>query len=384
MSDRAKRIRSLAANVLAACLSLGVTWGIAEWAIRSVPALLPAGTYTLGQRFEPAIEAPVYDGKVIYNKVRRVERISNSAGFMDAEHEIAKPPGVTRVGIFGDSYVESLQVPVEDTFVRRAGRMLAPESIELLALGISGWGTLHSHLAWRGLAPRYDLDTIVYVFVENDLGDNAWSIMSQQRTTYLRRPFAVLDDAPPGWRILWRDDLDARSPLVSALRRATDSSLLARVVWGRAVLLFTYGISGRPEARAYDMGGLAGAIPNQNDLPSTWPDSYAEQARELGRRILGEWTRQARERGQDFLVLYVPRGQSQLRGEPPVAETWKPWLLATCADLDIPVIDPSEALRRRMLGGDDVYDDHWSPAGHEVVSEVLSDALRAHHRRPRR
>ena len=41
-----------------------------------------------------------------------IRRSVNSWGFVDVEHSVAKAPGTLRIGFFGDSYVEALQVPL--------------------------------------------------------------------------------------------------------------------------------------------------------------------------------------------------------------------------------------------------------------------------------
>src|SRR5438552_2622971 len=40
----------------------------------------------------------------------------NAEGWRDVAHELAKPPGVYRIAVLGDSYVEALQVELEQTF----------------------------------------------------------------------------------------------------------------------------------------------------------------------------------------------------------------------------------------------------------------------------
>ena len=123
------------------------------------------------------------------------------------------------------------------------------------------------------------------------------------------------------------------------------------------------------------LGRAAGTIPNQNDLPSSWPSAYFQEARDLTRRILADWHQESRRAGRRLAVLYVPRGEAQLRGELAPEDTWKPTLVEACEALSIPMIDPSAALRARMAAGDPVYGDHWTPAGHEEVARVLSDWL---------
>ena len=48
----------------------------------------------------------------------------NSAGFRDREHAIAKPPGTKRVVLLGDSFLEAVQVPFEDSVAAALERLL--------------------------------------------------------------------------------------------------------------------------------------------------------------------------------------------------------------------------------------------------------------------
>jgi hypothetical protein len=364
--------RGIAAGGVLIAASLAVTLALLEALLRWVPAALPSGTYSMGQRFDERVQSPVYTGRVVYNKVRRTVREPNSHGFLDLEHAEAKPAGVTRVAFFGDSYVESAQVELDQTFFRLFAASQG-QGVEVLAFGISGWGTLHSLLAYRGLAEGFGLDGIVYVFVENDPGDNAWSIMRARPPSFLRRPFAELAEEPPGFRVEWHAGMQAGA-ISRLVRRGYDRSLLARVVWSRLALLRGYGVASRRTAAEGAMAGAPGAAGvDQNTLPTTWPPQVRDEAAELGRRILEAFAVEAARAGRDFSVLYVPRGEDQLRGDVSEAETWKPWLLETCAALGIPVVDPTTALRA-ALAHESVYDDHWSPAGHRVVAGVLERA----------
>lgn len=367
------RWTDLAARAGLLLASFAATLLLVEAGLRWIPGVLPSGVYSMGQRFDPEVQSPVYTGKVIYNKVRRTEREPNRAGFLDVEHTDAPTPGVARLGFFGDSYVESAQVPLEQAFFRRLAHTPSPTPVEVLAFGISGWGTLHAFLAHRVLADRYGLDTSVYVFVENDPGDNAWSIQSRHRQNFLRRPYAELAEEAPGFRMRWIEGMQAQ-PLAVLLRAGYDRSLLLRVVWSRLALLSSYGVVRDRRADAA-MAGSAGEVPDQNDLPTTWPRPYVEEAGELGRRILAKWAEETRSAGRRLAVLYVPRGEAQLSGEMPDGETWKPWLIETCRALGIPLIDPSPELRARLAAGESVYDDHWSPAGHAAVADALARSL---------
>ena len=47
----------------------------------------------------------------------------------------------------------------------------------------------------------------------------------------------------------------------------------------------------------------------------------------------------------------------------------------TCEELEIPLLDPTDALRIRLEAGEVVYDDHWTPAGHAVIAGALAGHL---------
>lgn len=362
----------LLANLLLAGFAIGFVVVALEAAFRIVPAFLPAGVYGAG-RLEPALRMNVHGTRLIYNKAGYVVRTPNRDGFMDVDHERAKPPGAVRVGFFGDSYVESVQVPLEDVFFRRLAERAGPP-LEPFAFGVSGWGTLHAFEAWKVLSERYDLDAAYYVFVENDLGDNALEI-GGRRGPSDAKPFAELTDEPPGYRVQWaRPAADAPwwRGIAKWLQR---HSLLAHVVYERAAQLRAYGVSMRQSRANADMTGTAGTVPDANDLASTWPRPYAERATRLAEHVLAEWKREAEARGVPLAVLYVPRAEDQLTGLLPADDTWLPWLRETTARLGLPLVDPSGALLARVRTGERVYRDHWTPHGHDAVAQALAEHL---------
>jgi hypothetical protein len=317
----------------------------------------------------------VYNDVVVYNKVRFVVREPNSEGFLDREHATERPPGVRRVGIFGDSYVEATQVPLEQVFYRLAEDRIGSERIELLGFGMSGWGTLHAFRAFEVLADAYDLDAAVYVFVENDLGDNALEIQGVRAFRLSPKVYATLSPLPPGYQLVLSNPLERTGPFYQLSKWLQERLLLGRLVWSRASLLLAQGVALRSDEADRQMATRAGEVPNQNDLPSTWPAPYAERAKSLGERILGHWRDRARDAGRVLFVLYVPRGEEQLRDARAAADSWRPWLVETTRRLGIPLIDPSDALARRLATGETMYDDHWSPAGHRVIAEALAERL---------
>jgi len=367
-SGRLAGLLLAAASVLAAAL-------LAEAALRLSPAWIPPGVYGAG-RYDAALGMHVRAGDVLYTRGEVVRKTANPDGFLDVAHAPAKPPGTLRVGFFGDSYVEANQVPNDATFVRRLAALLAARGVETLGFGLSGWGTLQALRAYEVFARRYELDVAVYVFVENDPGDNALALSAHRHDAAM--PYAELTDEPPGYRVR-----EARPPSRSLLFRAAKAlqarSLLAQVAWVRWRLLRQEGMRPRARDEEREMRARApkakGARPDPNDLPSSWPEAERAQALELTARILADWARRADAEGRRLAVLYVPRGHDALRGVLAAEDTWLPWLEATCRRLGLPLLDPRAALAARLAEGEAVYRDHLTRAGHEALARYLAEAL---------
>jgi hypothetical protein len=362
-------------GIALAALSLALAGASVEALMRAFPRLVPAGVYGAG-RYDPKLGMHVRASDVLYTRIGVVRKRPNADGFLDVEHAVAKPPGVRRVGFFGDSYVEANQVPNEATFFRLLPELLAPRAVETFGFGLSGWGTLQAFRAYQVEAPRYALDQAVYVFVENDPGDNALELSAHRHTAAM--PYATLAEEEPGYRV-HEAAPPAAAPWLRPLKELQQRSLLAQVVWVRLQLLRQEGF--RPRARAEERAmrertpRKPGEDPDPNDLPTSWPDARRADVLRLAERILADWKRSADRDGRPLAVLYVPRGNDMLLGAIREEESWLPWLRATCAALGVPLLDPRAALRARLDAGTTVFDDHWTAAGHEVIARFLAENL---------
>lgn len=371
-------VKTIAANLALAVFATSFVLVAVEVTMRAVPALLPAGVYGAG-RYDAALDLNVHATTSIYNKVRYLERVPNRDGFLDCEHDLAKPAAVTRIGFFGDSYVESAQVPLDTVFFRQLAERLGRKApVETLGFGISGWGTLHALRAYEVYGDRYALDAAVYVFVENDPGDELWDMAITRPRQGNGLFYGELDEAQNGYALRRLRSPDGGPIWRGFAKWAQRNSRLATAAQNRLGVLRVAGVQTHLDRDAVQMSGVvAGAVPDSNDLPSTWPEPYASRAKRLGELALASWQRSTAARGARFAVLYTPRGEDQLTGRLAREQTWLPWLEATCAKLGIALLDPSDALRARLEAGDAVYDDHWTPAGHEVIADVLASYFTA-------
>jgi hypothetical protein len=119
----------------------------------------------------------------------------NSDGFRGPDYIRPKPPGVVRVAVLGDSYVEAIQVAEDRTFTAVIGRELAdcPELkgklVEALNFGVDGYGTAQELITLQRKVWSYQPDIVVLaIFLGNDIRNNSVVLESDQC-----RPFFIYD-----------------------------------------------------------------------------------------------------------------------------------------------------------------------------------------------
>ena len=100
----------------------------------------------------------------------------NRGGWHDADHDPAKTGAGIRVLVLGDSYVEGIQVRLDELYHRQLERLLSEKEkvpVEAVAFGASGWGQAHEleALTTKGLAYHPDL-VIAEFLAGNDVRNN--------------------------------------------------------------------------------------------------------------------------------------------------------------------------------------------------------------------
>ena len=118
---------------------------------------------------------PGKQGRSIKPGVFDVAVSVNAEGFRDRDHAREKPPGTYRVALLGDSFVEAIQVPFEDSITAVLQRRLERHGVkvETINFGVSGSGTARQYLALREYGLRYQPDLVLLFLVGNDISDNS-------------------------------------------------------------------------------------------------------------------------------------------------------------------------------------------------------------------
>jgi hypothetical protein len=124
--------------------------------------------------------AYLYLGYDPNKKIRYLNRIKwNETGYFDHEYSVIKPADVYRVIVIGDSYVESVQVPLKSTFhkltevaANSSGFTLNNKRYQIIALGNSGFGQRENLDVLRTQGLKYDPDLVIVSLCGNDFCDD--------------------------------------------------------------------------------------------------------------------------------------------------------------------------------------------------------------------
>ena len=262
---------------------------------------------------------------------------TNSHGWRDAETSYAKPEGMRRIVVVGDSFTFGVRVDYGQRFTEMLEDEL--EATEVINLGANAFGTDQELLVLRHEGLRYEPDVVLLVaFLGNDLAD-----IRHERKNYWPKPHFVLD----------ADDLILSPPVKSWDVRLRGSTYVGEGLF-RLVQRWI------PEHTIAD-------------------DAPGEPANgELFVRLIEEAHRTATEAGAEFrcVLVYSRRPNALEAPQPFPPEQHARELLF---ETDVPLLDTWDLYRDRVRAGEDLYpadDEHWNEAGHRVLAEALLQLLR--------
>jgi hypothetical protein len=117
----------------------------------------------------------------------------NRYGFRGPAVTPAKPPGVYRIAVLGDSFTEAQQVNYDQSFCavmqRRLGKCPAMKGrkVQVLDFGVDGYGTAQEYLTLKHYVWKFSPDAVVLaIFTGNDIRNNSVTLEGDKC-----RPFYV-------------------------------------------------------------------------------------------------------------------------------------------------------------------------------------------------
>ncbi len=116
----------------------------------------------------------------------------NSQGWKDVEHAFEKPNGTFRILFLGDSNTFGVVTP-KDLYSRKVEELLTTKvktTVEVISIGLAGWGTDHALEALINEGFRYKPDIVIYQFCGNDITDNTYpSANLAENSIQWKKPF---------------------------------------------------------------------------------------------------------------------------------------------------------------------------------------------------
>jgi len=351
-------------------LSLILSSAIAETVLRIVK--LP-GAKIVRTKYDELTGAILYPhSTVIYSNPRGdfVCKKVNSWGYLDIDHKKEKEKNVYRIGFFGDSNTEASYVPFEDTFFRIIEKDLSDYKVECMAFGFSGRSTVQSYLESQRRTGYFNIDLVVYVFCENDPGDNIREIT---RSGY--KPYGISE------KDTFRIDNSFRKqyafknrPYYRLYSYIKSKSMLIGLLSTRLKLLMSYGVRAKTneEQRTMATKTKPGEIPYSTDLPSTWPYLWREYAQRLTSLVILKWRDEVIAESRKFAVLYIPR-ETEMEKDKIHQDSWMAWIESFCIDNNILFINPSPNFIEAKLSGKEIFYDHLTKTGNHLLGKTFME-----------
>jgi hypothetical protein len=288
----------------------------------------------------------------------------NSLGYFDHDYKHHKEPGVHRIVVIGDSYVEAVQVPLSATFhklleasLNAATDQASVGKFEVMALGNSGTGQVYHQKVLKEQAIAYQPDTVIVSLCGNDFCDDD----PQLKTEFL---------------------LSSRSVVHPRFRRLASHGFNALAfAWKRIEDLRKNRVSVSPELLQW----------SREDIPkveAAWERTLSsirgsrDFCRDQGIGFFLVYL------GSDLEVKYAIDPQATIArlkamGGPHEYISWNlgkshKRVTAFCQENDILLVSLLEPLIAAQKATDHaVFGDHYTMFGHQVAARVLGSAMQA-------
>jgi hypothetical protein len=376
-----RRLRSALSATMVTAVTLLLTIGLAELALRL--------SHYGEERITDVAGFCEYDPFLGWQHKRNYVHVVSASeyhttlsydaqGLRGTSWPYAKPSGVSRVVVIGDSFVDGYMVDVKDRLTEVLQSRIGP-GFQVVNLGVAAYSTDQELLLMDREGWKYQPDAVVLAFYYNDVWMNGQDHVGGQT----HKPTFVLDEngglsltnvpVPPP-----KAQPENRFKLYALIRKAIKSSprlysLFVKVGLGQAVL---------PDELHPAPGGAAGdsvqfSIYRKDGTPAT------ERTWKITEALLARMKNQTEEHGARFIVFYVPTrvelspeewAKSRIPADYDAGEV-SARLKGICHSQKIVCIEPSDRFREAAQRTPLYYshDPHWNAAGQRLAGEILGE-----------
>lgn len=308
---------------------------------------------------------------LLYTEDGWLSHRANADGFLDRNHvrEENRQADETRlrIGFFGDEHLEGLDISSGNRFFELLPEKYSHYPLEYFACGITGWGTFAAGLAWRELSSKYKFQQVIYVFSEDDFGDN---FRGSSRRLFV--PQALETGQFPGFEVDNRFTSMVQKIVASRYSFVTTLKSHSMFFWRllefldvqteRNEYLPEYSLRDKPETN----------WPAPVTPPLGWPAETENRAGEMMNHLLSTWSEAVQQTGAGFAILTLPARDGQLLASVRPDASWQGWLRTIARQERIAVIDGVRALKRATRAGTIVMQGrNLTPEGHKVLAEEI-------------
>jgi lysophospholipase L1-like esterase len=307
---------------------------------------------------------------------------TNSFGLRGPELSLAKPPGVRRIVVLGDSFAWGHGVGEGQAFPELLEQLLP--NTQVVNLGVPGFNVRTEHRYFEQLGAGFDPDLVLLALSQNDIHD--LDAFEQQQARNKAEQTGNQGRSPAGPE----DPPELSNPLRSFKRFLDDHSYVYALC---RQSINSHKVLARTAVRLGLKEELAGFDLLDDNLHASMikPPPPVVRAYEQLERDLLRVDQCVRSRGARLIIAMIPSIQAVDRRElvlslaythyePVDFDTDLPHrrVRAFAAEHGIQVIDPLEQFRAASNRGRRLYltgDLHFNPAGHRLFAEVVSAAL---------
>ena len=331
-SRRSRLWRSWAARGVAFVALLAYTLAFSELFVRIVDPQAVMPRYITGTAW--GVRGNIPNARYSHHtpEVDVNYRINAEGLRADREYPLAKPAGLCRIAVFGDSFMFGLEANLEDTFSDRLEKALRARGIaaEVMNFAVGGFGTAEMLQTYEQFGRQFDPDIVMFSWDLSDLNDNVRSDLYRledgrlirAHATYL--PAVGVQDFLMKYR-LYRLMAD-HSQLYTFVRERLNVLLKRRQLDAQKSRL---GAEPAPDAEE-------GGAPVERDIDELQHKNKIDLSAAILRHAHDEITAS----GKEFYLIDIPARVSRTEFSSPLE------VLPDSIRSEIPVIAPTPAMRK--------------------------------------
>jgi len=303
----------------------------------------------------------------------------NSFGYRDIEHTVAKPLGVKRVAVMGDSHSEGLQVPLQDTYARRleeslndsAHKTADKTNYEVLNFACSGYSTAQEYVQFSQEVVPYKPDVTVILM---HWGNTTANIVDPNKRRLAQpRPYFYLDsegalkedDSVSDWYYKPGAESEPLAKTIAFLQRhsriygvlcQTDLALNIneRLYW---------------RLRGAVQRGITMAQGKNHKAEPPGPAYVEQDATEVTEALVVALSKECAKNGSKLVIMLLPDPSGK------ASEKLSKELTALGAQNSFGLLDLSDAFKTHPASKDLFLRVHLSSQGHKFVADTLQSFL---------